>query len=147
MTSRPTFRFGFAPLLPPTLVLIVAAGIGGCGEKPPHAPDDSRVSGLVMGLHEASGSATSFQHIFAEGAAPKETERLEYTKHHYDVKSRNISGDSATLTVNIRDAATGSPEGEKEWTAVKVNDNWKLKEAPLPQEATGTQKNDSASPR
>jgi hypothetical protein len=117
------------------ILLPLAALGGGCGgsDKPPVANDNARVMGVVTSLSEVTGNPKQFQSMFAEGAAPKDSERAEYAKYNYQLKSRqaSISGDTATVTVELTDRASGSAVGEKEWKVVKAGDTWKLKEAPL----------------
>jgi hypothetical protein len=119
-------------LLSAPVVLPLVAILTGCGDKPKPPSEDARVIGLVTGVGEAAGSPDAFKSMFAEGAAPSEQERQKYRKYSYEVKSHRVSGDTATVTMNVKDVAPGSPVGEKDWTCVQTSNGWKIKEAPLP---------------
>lgn len=115
------------------LLLPLAAICSGCGgEKQEVAPEDTRMVGLVTSLEDVAGDPKNFQSLFAEGAAPKDSERPKYKQHKFQVKDTpRVSGDTAVFTVVVS-KPDGAVVGEKEWTAVKVGDKWKLKDAPLP---------------
>jgi hypothetical protein len=114
------------------LLLPLAATWSGCGgEKQEVAPEDTRIGGLVTSLEDVAGDPKSFESLFAPGAAPKDSERPKYKQYTYQLKDTpRVSGDTATFTAVM--SKDGSVVGEKEWTAVKVGDAWKLKDAPLP---------------
>jgi hypothetical protein len=94
--------------------------------------DEDRVARLISGMSDAVGTAEGFQALFAEGAAPPESERSRYKLYMFSATSAAVSGDSATATVRVENAADDKLVGEVEWTAVRVGEGWKVKEAPLP---------------
>ena len=70
--------------------------------------------------------------MFAPDCEPSNEALLRYPAYHYEGKPPVQSGDSATVTVIVKDATTGEPAGEVQWSMKKINNVWKLKEAPLP---------------
>jgi hypothetical protein len=116
------------------LLLIVAAH--GCRRDERQWTDADQIWGLVANMSEVAADAKGFQSFFVDGTAPDESQRLRYKRGGYAIASGpKVSGSSATMTVTVSNAATGEELGKMEWTAEKVGDAWKLKEAPLPEGA------------
>ncbi len=70
--------------------------------------------------------------LFAPGCEPSNETLLRYGNYRYEAKRPVQSGDSATVTVIVKEAKTGNPAGEMQWSMTKINGKWKLKDAPLP---------------
>jgi len=122
-------RSGAAILL--AAMLLMPFLLAGCGGTPV-ATSDQMLHGLISAVHGAAFQAGQFQVLFVEGEAPKDAQRLRYTKYNFEIKSSSVSGDAATITVVVRDLKDNKELGETEWTAAKVGNEWKLKSAPLP---------------
>ena len=119
------------------LMLVTVAGCG--GRRQPDASQLTDLGRLRTVVNEVSANAETadrFAVQFAEGATVPESERSKYAAPmSFMLKSADISGDSATLTVEVYKSAEegGQDErlGEVEWTAVKET-RWKLKTIALP---------------
>ena len=111
------------------LLLILAAR--GCAKDEFEWNDDDEIGGLIANLSEVAGKPKDFQSFFVDAA--DESQRLRYENCGYAIASGpKISGNSATMTVIVNEAATGKELGRMEWSAEKVDGRWKLKTAPLP---------------
>ena len=122
------------------MVVLVLPGIVTLGcDRPlpvnPEVPIEKRILMLVDDVDDFSQSKKELERIkplFAPGSEPSRETLLRYMAYRYEGKRPVLSGDSATVTVVIKEAKTGNPAGEVQWSIIKVNDVWKLKEAPLP---------------
>ena len=110
----------------------------GCDRPPPADPDVSTNTRILMFVNDIDDRA---QHPnereliklqFVPGSEPSKELLARYADYHYEGKPPVVSGDSATVTVVVKDVKTGNPVGEVQWSLVKVNDRWKFKDAPLP---------------
>ncbi len=111
-------------------VAVCTLSITGCGRPKPGTPAHDAAA-FVAGVADAAGTPASFNSLFAEGAAPPAAERKKFQQHNYWGKQASVSGDTATVTVEVYDIS-GTIVGEVEWTAVREGGQWKLKDAPLP---------------
>ena len=92
---------------------------------------------MVNEVSANAETADRFAVQFAEGAALPDSERSKYAPPlYFMLKSAEISGDAATMTVEVFQAAEGGGEdqllGEVTWTAVRKDKRWHLKSVPLP---------------
>ncbi|MGA2253418.1 MAG: hypothetical protein ABSG53_02055 [Thermoguttaceae bacterium] len=121
-------------------VLLILPGILtlGCDRSPPvnpEVPTEKRILMLVEDVDDFSQSEKELGRIkplFVLGSEPSKETLLRYMAYRYDGQRAVQSGDSATVAVIVKDAKTGNPVGEMQWSMVKINGVWKLKEAPLP---------------
>ena len=113
-------------------ILALALLAAGCGGGQPSASDTDRLVGLVSALSDAAKDADACKKLFAADAAPKDADRARYARYNYELKSSQPSGEQCTLTVAVRDVGSGKELGEAQWTAVRVDGQWKLQSAPLP---------------
>ncbi len=121
-------------------VILILSGIvaPGCDRAPPANPDvpsERKILMLVEDLDDFSQSKKELERIkrlFVPGSQPSQEALSRYMAFRYEGQQPVQSGDSATVAVIVKDAKTGNPVGEVQWSIVKVNDVWKLKEAPLP---------------
>jgi hypothetical protein len=101
----------------------------------PDVPVENRILMLVEDVDDYSQNKNELERIrplFAPGSGPSKEGLSRYTAYRYEGKTPVRSGDSATIAVAIKDAKTGNPAGEMQWSAIKVNNIWRLKDAPLP---------------
>ncbi len=111
-------------------LMIAATGCGGGDDdKDRSYSDEEKVSG-VIDISDVVSKPEEFKAAFVDGAAPEDA--TLYKGHSFAASDASVSGDSATITVVIRKVSTGKIVGEKDWTAQKVGDSWKLKSAPMP---------------
>ncbi len=121
-----------------TLLLLPGIVTLGCDRPPPLHPDvpvEMRILRLVADVDDFAQTPSELKiigRLFAAGCAPSGEALLRYSAYRYEGKPPVISGDSATVTVIVKDAKTGESAGEVQWSMVKMNDVWKLKDAPLP---------------
>jgi hypothetical protein len=121
-------------------VVLVLPGIVTLGcDRPlpvnPEVPTAKRILMLVEDVDDFSQSKDELERIkplFAPGSGPSKEALPRYRAYRYEGKQVVQSGDSATVSVIVKEAKTGNPAGEMQWSVIKVNDVWKLKEAPLP---------------
>ena len=77
------------------------------------------------------GDLEMFQGMFASEAVPDESERREYGRYSFWAREVSVSGNSATVIVEVSDL-DDKIVGELEWTAALEGGQWKLNSAPLP---------------
>jgi hypothetical protein len=70
--------------------------------------------------------------VFLPGCEPSDKDLPKYTLFRYEGKSPVQHGDTATVTVVLKDAETAAPAGEMQWTLVRIKNHWRIKDAPLP---------------
>jgi len=102
----------------------------GCSGNEFGTPSDE-LAQFIAGVADSAGNPETFQAIFAAGTTPDESERSKYGSHAFWAKNVSISGDMATVTVEVSDS-DDRVISELEWTAVQEAGQWKLKTAPLP---------------
>ncbi len=112
--------------------------VAGCDSGPSGGPVDSDQSRINMLLSSVGGAASSaarkpeaFEMMFVAGAAPEESEAARYAKCGFYSKGASISGDTATVKVEV-ETAEGELDEFLEWTLVREEGSWKIKDAPLP---------------
>lgn len=113
------------------LLTILAPGCSQPDDQDRTYSDAEKIAGMAE-LNDVAGNPEDFKAAFVEGSAPDETQRLRYKGLGFRASDVDVSGDSATMTVTLIDMATGEDKAEMPWTAQKVGDQWKLKDAPLP---------------
>ena len=119
-------------------LLLITVVVVGCNEGPARGPDDSDEARIGMLLSAVGGAASSavqnpegFQMLFAAGAAPADSEAPRYAKAGFYSKGVSISGDTATVKVEV-ETMEGELDELLEWTVVREGEFWKIKDAPLP---------------
>jgi hypothetical protein len=86
---------------------------------------------LVYSLADSSRSLDEFRAHYAKGKAPSSTEARKYAEYSFFPRSDiTISGNTASFTAGME--KYDAPLVEKQWTAVKEGDEWKLDETPIP---------------
>ncbi len=127
--SRPSALSRWATMV---LLLAVAQGCGGEAERTePKLTEEQKVC-AAADMSDMVGDPEDFRSLFVDGAVPDDSQKRRYKGRSFGASDPKISGNSATMTVVIRDVNTWEVLGEVEWTAEKVGDRWKLKTAPLP---------------
>ena len=110
----------------------------GCDRPPPADPDVATSTRILMFVNDIDDRAQNpnerelIKLQFVPGSEPSKELLARYADYHYEGKPPVVSGNSATVTVTLKDVKTGNPVGEVQWTLVKVNKGWKFKDAPLP---------------
>ena len=110
--------------------LLSVALVAGCGGDDRGTPRDD-LSQLVSGVADSAGTPQAFEKIFARGAAPAKSKRADFGRYAFWAKDVELSGDAATVTVELRDF-DNQLVGEVQWAAVREDGRWKLQDAPLP---------------
>lgn len=116
-------------------VLALLLQLLGCkSESTPQAldlggADANQIGVLIDELNDARGDAKKLTKLFAPGSAIPEVKK--FSQYDYSLAGKpSVSGDSATCSVRL-DHVKGD-KVEKEWTFVKVGDQWKVKAAVMP---------------
>ena len=110
----------------------------GCDRPPPlhpEVPTEVRILRLVADVDDFAQTPRELKiipRLFAPGCEPTQETLSRFPDYHYEGKPPVQSGDSATVVVIIKDAKTGAPAGELQWSMTTVNGKWKIKDAPLP---------------
>jgi hypothetical protein len=121
-------KFRYSPLL------LCLAALVGCGARAETMAPSSHTEfvNLVDTMVDSVRAPSKFKACFAAGAEPPLAERKKYEKHILVTSPEaTVEGDTARFNVSFQDQA-GKEVANKEWTAIKVIDEWKLKSAPLP---------------
>lgn len=100
----------------------------GCNSKP---SNEEQVNVALANLSDAALDPEAFQLFFVDGMAPDDSERPRYREYFYEMGSPAVSGNSATAGVRITNAA-GEVVAETTWDFSKVDEQWKIGNAPLP---------------
>ncbi len=121
------------------LVLILPGLLAaGCDRPPPpdrEVPLNTRILWFVEDVEDFAHTERELERIkplFVAEAQPSKESLERYKAYHYEGKTPVVSGDSATVPVMLKDAETGEPAGEVQWSLVRVKGKWRFKEAPLP---------------
>jgi hypothetical protein len=124
----------FAACLIPILAFIAS----GCDSPPPRYPEvptEVRILWPVGDVDDRSSSPGELElvkRVFVPGREPTGKALERYTEFRYEGKPPVQNGDSATVTVVLKDAKTGEPAGEIDWSLVRIHGRWRIKDAPLP---------------
>ena len=112
---------------------LIALSIAGCGVEQERFSEEARaVREIVPRLPgNAKTSPQRFASQFIEGKAPM-ADRAKYVMVQVVANRATINEDKAVLEVRVLNPQTGEDIATQEWTAVKVDGQWKLKDAPLP---------------
>lgn len=107
--------------------------LGGCGPGEYEPTSEDRVTEAVSNVADAAGDPTSFQELFADGAAPPEDQRTAYGKYSFDAIDIAIVDGTATVKVDIISPFDDKSVGESTWTCTQVAGQWRLQSAPMPE--------------
>jgi hypothetical protein len=120
------------------LLLVLSVAATGCDRPPPRFPEvpiEVRILWPVGDVDDRSSSPGELKlvkRVFVPGCEPSDKDLPKYTLFRYEGKSPVQNGDSATVTVVLKDAETGAPAGEMQWSLVRIKGVWRIKDAPLP---------------
>ena len=122
------------------LVLILPGMVTlGCDSPPPLNPEvstEAKIRRLVDDVDDFAKTPKELAvipRLFAPDCKHSKEALPRYADFHYEVKRIVQSGDSATVTVVVKDAKTGDPAGELQWSMTNVDGRlWRIKDAPLP---------------
>jgi hypothetical protein len=119
--------------------ILFLAAMTGCDSPPPLEPEipaDQAIRRLVSKVDKYAHrqmEITNMADSFAPGCKPSEKDLSRYTAYHYENKPPVRSGDTATVVVTVKNAKSQAVVGEVKWSAKKVDNIWKLTDAPLPE--------------
>ncbi|MCC9644259.1 hypothetical protein LOC71_18435 [Rhodopirellula sp. JC740] len=125
------------------LPLLLLPAVVGCGSSAPQkATDEQNAFAAIEGLGDIAGDPKMFATAFVDGSAPDNAD--EYAQRGYEVAGEGeVNGDQMTVPVKIFGgvfASSSSDRGKKAsdagnttqtWTLQRVNEDWKIKDAPL----------------
>jgi len=108
--------------------------ICGCGgsEQQYASSEEAAVKEAVSNFSEAGRTAEGLAVLFVEGATPDAATRKRFAPYMPSASSVSVSGNIATVDVELEELATGNIIGPAEWTLEKVGDQWKIKTCPFP---------------
>ncbi len=117
-------------------LIMVAVGCDpGGASRGPDSTEEGRIKSLLSSVGGAASAAAqnpeAFQMLFAAGAAPADSEAPRYAKCGFYSKGASISGDTATVEVEV-ETMEGELDELLQWTVVREGKSWKIKDAPLP---------------
>lgn len=111
------------------MMLLVCLFVAGCGDKEPTEAD--YVMSSVGRIGDAKYSPELLSNMFVEGATPGKDWCKSAERYMIIPKEAEVSGTTATVTVELEENATGNITGSQQWTCEKVSDEWLIKSAPL----------------
>jgi hypothetical protein len=95
-------------------------------------PDADAIAGSISVLSDFADRPERFEPLFAERSVPDQAARQKFAEYSFaTVDKPVIAGDTATARVEVRDLSEKSL-GVQQWTAIKKDGKWLLKETPLP---------------
>jgi hypothetical protein len=115
-----------------------ASLLSGCGnsvQEGYHPSEDQKAIVPIGEFNDFKGRPQQFNSVFAPGAAPAAAEQARYKRFEYNPKTPKLSGDTGIVPVTVSESKSGKVVGEVEWNVVKIGEEWKIKDAPLPPEA------------
>jgi hypothetical protein len=115
-----------------SVAMLLSAAMTGCGGSREGGSEPNRARLIVGEMSDNIDNPARFAKLFAQGAAPPDAQRRRYGQYRIWAKSADVSGDTATLTIELKELRTNKILEDRQWTAVKEGDTWKLKDAPLP---------------
>jgi len=126
------------------VAILLTLSFVGCGSSDPAKPtDEQNAFASVEGLGDLAANDEMFAEAFVPGATP--ANRTDYSQRGYQVNGElTYDGDRVTVPVKIfggvhdsaasdsRSQKTSSvAETEQVWTLQRVDDQWKIQDAPL----------------
>ncbi|MCP4190271.1 MAG: hypothetical protein GY768_06565 [Planctomycetaceae bacterium] len=122
------------------ILAVVAFGMTvGCGgDKKAADPavgmteDQKAVDNLVGKVSDISGSLQALRAIFTKEASPSAATAAKYGKNMFSIiDDIVVTGDTATMNVEVCGYEENSQPTTKVWKAQKVDGEWKLSDAPV----------------
>ena len=115
-------------------LIMVVVGCDSDSSVRPDSTDEGKIKLLLGSVGGAAAAATEdperFQKLFA-GAAPADSEAPRYAKCSFYAKDTSFNGDTATVKVEV-ETMEGELDELLQWTVVREEGVWKVKDAPLP---------------
>jgi hypothetical protein len=112
-------------------LMIAVAGCSRGIKEGFHPSEETKMIMPIGSLSDLGTRPDRIAQLFAPGAAPAEPELARFAKYAFFAGKPKASGDEAQVPVTIKEAGTDKIVAEKEWTVVRVGEEWKLKSAPL----------------
>lgn len=110
---------------------ILLLSVTGCGEANPEPTEANDVISVVSNIGDARNSPAKLQELFAESALPDKAWLEEARQYTIRVVDAEITGDTATATVDLEVNATGEIASEQTWNCERAGETWKITSAPL----------------
>ena len=132
MISRTVLALPSRAVMHGVTLLLATAVVAGCSGANQGPSEANQACQVVGALSDAVDNPQLFNSQFAEGSAPAPAQRAKFLQYSVEAASAEISGDTAKLTMEVTVARTGKKIEGIEWTAVKQDGKWKLKDTPLP---------------
>ena len=117
-----------------TCGLIAGCGGGGAGEDL-DATDNGRIQVLIGEVNGAAGEpdGVRWERIMLDPEAIGKSQRKPYAATFFFADKNEVTIDGDTATAQVAIEVGGEQKGTAEWTAEKVDGEWKLKDIPLPE--------------
>ena len=119
------------------VAMVACASLVGCGETSEVGSGaDSPATDVeqyIMSMSDIAGSP-AFSQQFVEGSAPAKADLKKYASLEFEPAAKPVfSGDDACfIEVKVFEAQSGNERGTVQWSLVKSDKGWRLKQAPLP---------------
>lgn len=121
-------RFFVSTLL---LIGMALATTTGCGESDPEPTEANDVLNVLANISDAGSNPEKLKEIFAESAIPDKAWLQEASQYTIRAIDAEITGDTATATVDLEVNATGEVASEQTWNCERSGETWKITSAPL----------------
>ena len=112
------------------LFICAASGCGG-GNKEWNPTDADHVLKTVSEISDARSDPEKLNSLFVPGSEPDEAWLAEANKYMLIVAKADVSGDTATATVELEDTMEGTIVRTHTWQCERIDGEWKIKDAPL----------------
>jgi hypothetical protein len=113
--------------------LLALAGCGSGKSPQEEMSDSASVKAAAYTISDYAAREGGFSEFLASGTSIPVDEHVKYSKVEFNIlEPPVVSGDSAVAKVTFKDPVSGAVLGTRDWTLVKENGSWKLKDIPLP---------------
>lgn len=110
---------------------VAIISVAGCGEANPEPTEANDVISVVSNVGDARNDPAKLAEIFSESAMPDKKWLQESRQYTIRVVDAEITGDTATATVDLEVNATGEIASEQTWNCERAGESWKVTSAPL----------------
>ncbi len=105
---------------------------GGCDSEANWVPgDEDNIRMVIADISDARSNPEKLASIFSDGSVPDNAWLKKSAKWSFVVESIEISDETANVEIAVENFF-GDVLSTQAWTCVKVNDTWRVKDAPLP---------------
>ena len=116
-------------------IAILTTGTGCSNSPPTWEPTDVNLIAAIIGkLSDKINQPEQLREMFSEKAIPDDKTIAELKRYMVKTKTSDVTvnGDTATVDIVFEITRTGELLGPKEWTMVRVGEQWKIDSTQFP---------------